>query len=108
MCDWTGDWEQMHEARQDGTELVRGEERLQRGGSRSGLGQFDHDDGIGKGLLDDDDHGGDYGGQISSETALINQGLNGKLNSALVDLMAEGVDKMWIGLTDVEQEDSWK
>ena len=36
------------------------------------------------------------------------QNLNGKLNSALVELMAEGVDKMWIGLTDVEQEDSWK
>ena len=60
MCDGTGDWEQMHEARQDGAELGRGEERLQRGGSGSGRGQFDHDDG--KGLLDnDDDYGGDYG-----------------------------------------------
>ena len=105
MCDGTGDGEQMHEAWQDGAELVRGEERLQRGGSGFGCGQFDHD---GNGLLDKDDHGGDYGGQNGSETAPINQGLNGKLNSALVDLMAEGVDKMWIGLTDVEQEDSWK
>ena len=68
----------MHEARQDGTELVRGEERLQRGGSGSGRGQFDHDDG--KGLLDDDDHGGDYGGQNGdygdqngSETASIDK-----------------------------------
>ena len=36
------------------------------------------------------------------------QNLNGKLNGALVELMTEGVDKMWIGLTDAEQEDSWK
>ena len=106
MCDWTGDGEQMHETWQDRAELGRGEERLQRGGSGSGRGQFDHD--VHRGLLDNDDHGGDYGGQNGSETAPINQGLNGKLNSALVDLMAEGVDKMWIGLTDVEQEDSWK
>ena len=68
MCDWTGDGEQMHEAWQDRAELGRGEERLQRGGSGSGRGQFDHDDG--KGFLDDDDHVGDYGGQNGSETAL--------------------------------------
>ena len=36
------------------------------------------------------------------------QGVNGKLNGLLVELMTEGVDKMWIGLTDAEQEDSWK
>ena len=69
MCDGTGDGEQMHEARQDGAELGRGEERLQRGGSGSGRGQFDHDDG--KRLLDDDDRGGDHGGQDGSETASI-------------------------------------